>query len=437
FPYSTLFRSPAGCAGEHAGPAPRLPWSGPQHSSGRGTGDRFTAARLYRQRAQPVLSLCTRGFVAGLNLLLQQLLKLRQLGLVEYLYTLAPQGGGGHTLAGHPGATETAVIGLVIATGGTARLEHGKADAMFPNQGQRRLRSRDKGRGDIGALDVAYRHPPLQHCSTLPSGDLRWRSRSRQPAADLGAHHHYPTLRPPALQQDMTTGARAVVTHRLIQQTGTDQNLFHAGYATGSGLPAARLARTRPSAQQRVVRTPAEPADQTGPETAGRQHLVEDTVAHEHRQGAGAGRHIHGALRQMQAQLAAIPRLPLTVEVEHHRHGAQGVVLEPVQMPAVTGPRRVQRVMGLVIVQTQQQGAVEDQPQSGHGLNVGVLRGTGRAVIQPASMVAADLRHHLTLTGTPHGGRAQGLVLPEGATVAFQLVEHLGGEAALGHRPAL
>src|SRR5690606_36087061 len=150
-----------------------------------------------------------------------------------------------------------------------------------------RLRSGDKGRGDIGAMDVAYRHPPLQHRSALPSGDLRWRSRGRKPAADLRADHRYPALRPPALQQGMTTGTGAVVTHRLIQQTGTDQNLFHAGYATGSGLPAARLARTRLSAQQRVFRTPAEPADQTGPRTAGRQHLVEDTVAHEHRQGAG------------------------------------------------------------------------------------------------------------------------------------------------------
>src|SRR5690554_4785767 len=36
----------------------------------------------------------------------------------------------------------------------------------------------------------------------------------------------------------------------------------------------------------------------------------------------------------------------------------RGVVLEPVQMPAVTSPQRVQGVMGLVIVQTQQQGAV-------------------------------------------------------------------------------
>src|SRR5690554_4785764 len=115
----------------------------------------------------------------------------------------------------------------------------------------------------------------------------------------------------------------------------------------------------------------------------------------------------------------------------------QGVVLEPVQMPAVTGPRGVQGVMGLVIVQTQQQGAVEGQTQSGHGLDVGVLGGTGRAVIQPADMVPADLRHHLTLTGPAHGGRAQGLILPKGPTVAFQLVEHLGGEAALGHRPAL
>src|SRR5690606_39521618 len=102
---------------------------------------------------------------------------------------LAQQGGGGHALAGHPGATEAAIISLAIATGGTARLEHGKADAVLPNQGQRRLRSGDKGRGDIGAMDVAYRDTPLQHRSALPSGDLRWRSRGRQPAADRSEEH--------------------------------------------------------------------------------------------------------------------------------------------------------------------------------------------------------------------------------------------------------
>src|SRR5690606_13025302 len=144
--------------------APRLPWSGPQHSSGRGTGDRFTAARLYRQRAQPVLSLCTRGFVAGLNLLLQQLLKLRQLGLVEYLYTLAPQGGGGHTLAGHPAVTDTAVIGLVIAPPVTARHELDTADPMFPPPGRPPLRPRDQGFGATGGLDGEFRPPPPQHC---------------------------------------------------------------------------------------------------------------------------------------------------------------------------------------------------------------------------------------------------------------------------------
>ncbi|MND72419.1 hypothetical protein D3C80_639690 [compost metagenome] len=98
---------------------------------------------------------------------------------------------------------------------------------MTAHQRQRQLRPGQKLRTDILTRDGQHLGIPLKHRSALATGDLRrwpWRW---QPASHFRAQRHDPSLGLPLLEQiRMATGA-PVITHRLTEQAGTDQNLVH------------------------------------------------------------------------------------------------------------------------------------------------------------------------------------------------------------------
>ena len=57
--------------------------------------------------------------------------------------------------------------------------------------------------------------------------------------------------------------------------------------------------------------------------------------------GAGPRGNIALAIRQKQAQLTAIARLPHRVQIGYHRYGAQRAVLKTIEMALIAGPGRI------------------------------------------------------------------------------------------------
>src|SRR5690606_38879770 len=129
---------------------------------------------------------------------------------------------------------EAAVVVVAVAAGRAARLQHGYAQTVLPDQTQGDLGTSDEGGRDIGAAVGQHRQTAVEHRATLAAGNFRWRPWRRQAAGHLGTQRHDATLGLPLQQQCERAVGAAVVTYLVAEQTTADQQLFHA-----AGLSAA------------------------------------------------------------------------------------------------------------------------------------------------------------------------------------------------------
>ncbi|MNN32222.1 hypothetical protein D3C81_1459370 [compost metagenome] len=142
------------------------------------------------------------------------------------------------------------------------------------------------------------------------------------------------------------------------------------------------------------------------------------------------------AVGQLDAQGAAVLRPPVLVEVEHRGHRAAVVVAEAVQVAAVEAARRVQGEVALVVLEAEEQLAVEALAQAVEHAQVGV--GGGRfARGEPLDMIATDALVERLPAGPADRGAGQGAGGVAAATLGGQRGGQFGRQSQCLQRPAL
>jgi len=182
-----------------------------------------------------------------------------------------------------------------------------------------------------------------------------------------------------------------------------------------------------------------QPGGEAGARAGGGEDLVLDAVGEEADEGAVLGRHVErclGAVRSgvVKAKLPAVLGLPAAVQVEQAGDQPVGHLLEPVEVPAVEGARRIDGEVRLDLVDRQVELPADLQTKVVEVPEVARLEGRRRRRVEPQDVVRADLGERLPAPAD--AGPPVAAAAPRLTRLGLELVEEILRKGALDDRAA-